>query len=98
MDTVLKEQIKLLVNKPRNLTFLCKKWIHLLTRFLEVPYEGGSSETLSYFAQKSQILRFIYQKLEIIEAACIVMETASNGNRMETESNRARVFRNENRV
>ena len=39
--------IKLLVNKPQNLTFLCKNWIHLLTRFLEVPYQGGSSETLS---------------------------------------------------
>ena len=39
--------IKLLVNKPRNLIFLCKKWIHPLTRFLEVPYEGGSSEILS---------------------------------------------------
>ena len=40
-------QIKLLVNKPQYLTFLCKKWIRLLTRFLEVPYQDGSSETLS---------------------------------------------------
>ena len=40
-------QVKLLVNKPRNLTFLCKEWIYLWTRFLEVPYEGGSFETLS---------------------------------------------------
>ena len=38
--------------------------IRLLTRFLEVPYQGGSSKTLSYFAQKIQILRFIYQKLD----------------------------------
>ena len=59
------QPLKLLVNKPQYLTFLSKEWIRLLTRFLEVPYQGGSPETLSYLAQKSQILRFIYQKLEL---------------------------------
>ena len=39
--------VKLLINKPQYLTFPCKKWIRILTRFLEVPYQGGSSETLS---------------------------------------------------
>ena len=32
--------IKLLVNGPRNHTFLCKKWIHLFARFPEVPHEA----------------------------------------------------------
>ena len=36
--------IKLLVNQPQNLIFLRKKWICLLTRFLEDPYPGGSPE------------------------------------------------------
>ena len=58
--------IKLLLSKPQYLTFPCNKWIHFLTRFLEVPCEGGPSETLSDFAQKSQISRFIYQELEVL--------------------------------
>ena len=41
------QQIKLRINKPQYLTFPCKKWIRILTRFLEVPCQGGSSETLS---------------------------------------------------
>ena len=39
--------IKLLVNKPQYLTFPCQKWICILNRFREVPYQGGFSETLS---------------------------------------------------
>ena len=39
---LIQDYIKLLVN-----AFLCKKWIHLLTRFLKVPRhdQGGSFET-----------------------------------------------------
>ena len=43
----------------QDLIFLCNKWIRLLPRFLEVSYQGDSSET-----QKNQMSRFIYQKLD----------------------------------
>ena len=44
--------LKLLLNKPQYLTSRCKKGIRLLTRFLEVPYQGdmvfNNYATISY--------------------------------------------------
>ena len=39
--------VKLRINKPQYLTFVRKIYKLFLTRFLEVPSQGGSSETLS---------------------------------------------------
>ena len=64
--TLAHQHFKLWVNKPQYLTFVRKIYKLFLTRFLEVPSQGGSSETLSYFAHKSQISRFIYQELDIM--------------------------------
>ena len=57
---------KLLVNKPRNLTFPRKIRQGLRRTALIWDFEKSSQNANPFFARKSQILRFIYQELDLV--------------------------------